>query len=216
MGHPHSGVPSWIGAASQSRHTSDRKVLPWGRLVDTSTAGVAVVPGAEAVMYTDGRAVFGQRPGDGADAVDPARTISRLTWSVHRHREADSGQADDRVRVAQHGRIELPAPDPSGLDAVPRVPAHQDAHGVALGPQRAPQGGPIRPEAPVSTTLIAAGRRVGSAQPERAFEVAGLEPLLDGDEEAGGVGAVDDAVVVGQRQVDHRADRDRLAEVRRR
>src|SRR3712207_8407897 len=37
--------------------------------------------------------------------------------------------------------------------------------------------------------------------------------LLHRAQEAGGVGAVDDPVVVGQRQVDHRPDRDNLAEV---
>ena len=46
------------------------------------------------------------------------------------------------------------------------------------------------------------------------LELAGLEALLDVAEEAAGVGAVDEAVVVGQRQVDHVAHRDRLAEVR--
>ena len=52
------------------------------------------------------------------------------------------------------------------------------------------------------------------ARPSSASKLALLEALLDRREEAGGVGAVDDAVVVGQRQVDHRADRDDLAELR--
>ena len=50
-------------------------------------------------------------------------------------------------------------------------------------------------------------------QTQVRLEGAFLEPLLDGAEEARGVRAVDDAVVVGERQVDHRADRDRLATV---
>src|SRR6266542_5606005 len=52
------------------------------------------------------------------------------------------------------------------------------------------------------------------AQTEVALEVAGLEPLLDRHEEASRVGAVDDAVVVAQREVDHRAWHDQLAQVR--
>ena len=56
-------------------------------------------------------------------------------------------------------------------------------------------------------------RRSRLSEAEVGLERALLEPLLDRDEEAGGVGAVDEPVVVGQRQVDHRADRDRLAAV---
>ena len=55
--------------------------------------------------------------------------------------------------------------------------------------------------------------RVDGSETERGLEGALLEPGLHRDQEAGGVGAVDDAVVVGQGQVDHRADRDRLAAV---
>ena len=41
---------------------------------------------------------------------------------------------------------------------------------------------------------------------ELGREVAALEAVLDRDEEARGVGAVDYAVVVAQREVDHRPD----------
>ena len=41
-----------------------------------------------------------------------------------------------------------------------------------------------------------------SLEAELGLEVAVFEPVLDRREEAGGVGAVDEAVVVGQREVD--------------
>src|SRR5699024_11245683 len=43
-----------------------------------------------------------------------------------------------------------------------------------------------------------------------AFEVGGLQAVLDGGHEATGIGTVHDLVVVGQRQVDHLADGDRI------
>ena len=66
---------------------------------------------------------------------------------------------------------------------------------------------PIRPMRRPATFAPDLSRVRGRARsrPPRA--------LLDRAEEAGGVGAVDDAVVVGQRQVHHRPDGDRLAEV---
>src|SRR6184192_236807 len=57
-------------------------------------------------------------------------------------------------------------------------------------------------------------RRLLSGQSQSAFESAGLEALLHGGEEARRVRAVDDAMVIGQRQIHHRANGDRLAEVR--
>src|SRR5688500_2245349 len=76
---------------------------------------------------------------------------------------------------------------------------------------------PISPEEPVTATFIcllqggrdaigapaAAGAPIGcgSGEAELAVELAGLQALLDRAEEAGRVGAVDDPVVVGQRQV---------------
>src|SRR5215218_2830069 len=90
---------------------------------------------------------------------------------------------------------------------------------------------PISPEAPVTAIFIvllldvpretesgprrSAGTPIPEwlGEPELALELTGLEPFAHRGEEAGGVGAVNDAVVVGQRQVDHRADRDDLAEV---
>src|SRR3990170_1457379 len=44
-------------------------------------------------------------------------------------------------------------------------------------------------------------------------EVANLEAVLDRNEESSRVGSVDDAVIVGERQVDHRADGDRVRSV---
>src|SRR4051812_18742737 len=67
---------------------------------------------------------------------------------------------------------------------------------------------PISPDAPVTATLKQC------LQAELGGEVAFLEAFLHRHQEAGGVGAVDDAVVVRQREVDHRADRDDLAELR--
>ena len=52
------------------------------------------------------------------------------------------------------------------------------------------------------------------AQAELGLERALLETALHRDEEPGGVRAVDEPVVVGQRQVDHGPDRDHLAERR--
>src|SRR3954451_5507478 len=58
------------------------------------------------------------------------------------------------------------------------------------------------------------GEEEGGSDAEVGLEGAFLEALLDGAEEAGGVRAVDDAVVVGQGEVDHGRERDRLAAVR--
>ena len=52
-----------------------------------------------------------------------------------------------------------------------------------------------------------------SSQTQSALEAAGFQAVLDGDEEPGCVRAVDQSVVIGQGQVDHRPDRDRLAQV---
>src|SRR6478672_4252957 len=70
---------------------------------------------------------------------------------------------------------------------------------------------PISPDAPEMATRCGMPRSLSEAE-------GGLEgPLLDTGlhrgEEAGRVGTVDDAVVVGQRQVHHRADGDGLAAV---
>src|SRR5215218_7971041 len=91
---------------------------------------------------------------------------------------------------------------------------------------------PMKPEAPAMTSFTAHSpsiaqavhtgsgrvtRRPGatvSAQSERAFEGAGLQPGLHGGEEPSGVGPVDYPVVIGQRQIHHRTDRDDLAELR--
>src|SRR3712207_135643 len=89
---------------------------------------------------------------------------------------------------------------------------------------------PMRPDAPATAIFtnyllrsprtrsgprLAAGAlvEVCSGESELAVELAGLQPLLHRGEEPGGVGAVDDAVVVGQRQVGHRADGDDLSEL---
>src|SRR5688572_22485365 len=69
---------------------------------------------------------------------------------------------------------------------------------------------PSRPEAPVIATFT---ERADWSQGEVCLERAFFEPLLDRRQEAGGIGAVDDAVVVGQREEAHRAHGDRLAEV---
>ncbi len=53
-----------------------------------------------------------------------------------------------------------------------------------------------------------------ASEAEVGLERALLETVLHRDEEPGGVGAVHEPVVVGQRQVDHGADRDDLAERR--
>src|SRR4051794_3180941 len=53
-----------------------------------------------------------------------------------------------------------------------------------------------------------------SGEPELALKLAAFQPLPDRRQEPRRVGAVDDPVIVGQRQVDHRPDRDDLAELR--
>ncbi len=58
-------------------------------------------------------------------------------------------------------------------------------------------------------------RRARGSDPEVAFELRGLETGLDRTEETGRVGAVDDAVVVREREVDVRTDRDRVLAVDR-
>src|SRR5688572_28955256 len=70
--------------------------------------------------------------------------------------------------------------------------------------------GPSRPEAPVIATFT---ERPDGSQGEVCVERALFESLLDRRQEPRGVGTVDDAVVVGQREVAHRPYGDRLAEV---
>src|SRR5215203_231857 len=114
---------------------------------------------------------------------------------------------------------------PSSLVRRPRVTADQADHFV---PVRAPGRGESRTEETGATgedDLHVAWfrRRVPAgcpgtgripSEPEVGLEGAVLEPRLDRGEEARGIGAVDQPVVVGQREVAHRPDRDRLAEVR--
>src|SRR5215469_11876926 len=76
---------------------------------------------------------------------------------------------------------------------------------------------PIRPDDPVTAILSAPMAGVLDAcsdrsEPEFGFELTFLQPVLHGGQEAGSVGSVDEPVVVGEREVDHRADGDHLAE----
>src|SRR5262250_1234628 len=74
---------------------------------------------------------------------------------------------------------------------------------------------PIKPDDPVTAILSAAMAGVLDAsappsvplrsEPELGFELSFFQPVLHRDQEAGGVGAVDEPVVIGERQVDHRA-----------
>src|SRR4051812_5635726 len=136
------------------------------------------------------------------------------------------------------------APVSAAASTVPACGSHLASSGAAGGRRTsrttwwpslrndAARAGPSRPEAPVRTTFTCSllpGRprsmRPGptgspARRPRRPSEAeVGLErPVLEsglhGAEEPRRVGAVDQPVVVRQRQVAHRADGDRLAEVR--
>uniref|UniRef100_J1RK10 ABC transporter ATPase n=1 Tax=Streptomyces auratus AGR0001 TaxID=1160718 RepID=J1RK10_9ACTN len=59
-----------------------------------------------------------------------------------------------------------------------------------------------------------AARRLTNSETDLGLELGGLQDLLDRGQVAGGVGAVHQTVVVGEREVGHVAHRDGLAEVR--
>src|SRR5699024_6701308 len=65
-----------------------------------------------------------------------------------------------------------------------------------------------------SCVSISGYRRPGGSQAEIGLEVPGLQALLHVAEEAGGVGTVDQTVVVGQEDVHHRPDGDRVVALR--
>src|ERR671910_845139 len=75
---------------------------------------------------------------------------------------------------------------------------------------REPQSAvPIIPLAPrIATRMSPSCPRAPASDPQVALELPTLEPLLDRREESGGIRAVDEPVVVRQREVRHRADRD--------
>ena len=75
--------------------------------------------------------------------------------------------------------------------------------------ERTTADGRLGPEGPAGP-----GPPEPGLEAELGFEAAFFQAVLDGDQEAGGVGAVDQAVVVGEGQVDRGADRDHLAEAR--
>src|SRR5262249_37549194 len=112
-------------------------------LVDDLASGVAVGPGAGGGDIHR-RPVWriGHRASQGGYRLDPARDHVALDLiGPTATTEADSGQADPPVRVAPPGRIELAALRmPLGLGIVPRLPAYQQVHRVAVGFQPTPQG----------------------------------------------------------------------------
>src|SRR5665647_2029092 len=63
------------------------------------------------------------------------------------------------------------------------------------------------------TSLLIAPTPGKRSRPELSGEVTSLEASLDGAQEPRGLGAVDQPVVVRQRQVHHVADRDDLSEL---
>src|ERR671919_427282 len=68
---------------------------------------------------------------------------------------------------------------------------------------------PIIPLAPRTATRMSPPcPRAPASHPQVALELPTFEPLLDRREESGGIRAVDEPVVVRQREVRHRADRD--------
>src|SRR5256714_6052516 len=93
-----------------------------------------------------------------------------------------------------------PAARSRSTSAVPRNP--DDPPMTIRMPSILPEARPGRP-----TDLPA-------LQTELRLELPGLQALLQRAEEPGGIGAVDQAVVVGQGEVDHRARHDDLAQVR--
>src|SRR5687768_11749492 len=97
-----------------------------------------------------------------------------------------------------------------------RLPMNPEAPVIAIfkdPPQQGGDGGPPAGGPPRGREWWGAGGPC-SGESEFAVELTGLQPLPDRGEEPGGVGPVDDPVVVGQRQVDHRPDGDDLAELR--
>ena len=67
---------------------------------------------------------------------------------------------------------------------------------------------PISPDDPVTATFI------GHSEPEFGFEGTLFQPVLHRGQEAGGVGTVDEPVIVGERQVDHGPHGDHLTQRR--
>jgi hypothetical protein len=80
--------------------------------------------------------------------------------------------------------------------------AREEGIGLQLTqPVRRPGGG-----ACLSHPRTVWGRPCQDSEPEFGLERAFLEAFLDRHQEAGCVGAIDQPVIVGQRQVDHRPD----------
>src|SRR6185312_11953650 len=122
-------------------------------------------------------------------------------------------------RVARVGRARVPA-DLTGRSVTGRTVARR---ALAIGPRRPPDEADdlvaVRPQASRQRGTDQAGRTGdrylhAALEAEVGLERALLETVLHRDEEPGGVGAVHEPVVVGQRQVDHGADRDDFAEGR--
>ena len=197
-----------------------------GRLGHRPVAGVAVP--------ADGRGAQQHRRGigrgrdgldDGPGAGDPA--VAQLLLAGRGPAAAGdgrTGQVHHAVGAAEHGRVEPagrgpripadlgrrcggPADQPGDLDA---VPVQAGGQGRADQPGRAADDDAHRPVPPRTSPR----RRAGPQSPSSVSKAPSSSRALTRDQEPGGVGAVHQPVVVGQRQVDHRPDGDDLAERR--
>src|SRR5689334_24164882 len=223
-------------AASQRRQTCARKSYPAGS--DSSTGASPVSPYqpiADADSSARGR---GSRAVTAAMAALSVSVASTRLASTARLRAA----VQRRSPMPTPARLTTAStPASAAGSSVPAAGSQRSSSGPAGGrrtsrstvwPSSRSVGSraePISPEDPVTaifTDPILPGRggardrrrsrapdALLSAQPELGLERAGLQPLLHGDQEAGRVRTVDQPVVVGQGQGDHRPDRDDLAEV---
>ena len=149
----------------------------------TARASVVVASMREARSSRRTRPVRGQRATDEPDRLTTASARSMTIWSSRPVRGSHSEASDDGSSVRTSRVTWWPCSRRWATRAVPR-----------------------KPEAPPMTTCMPADQ-----DPSSASKRPVLETLLDGREEATGIGAVDDAVVVGEREVGHAAHRDALA-----
>src|SRR5699024_5780745 len=112
-----------------------------------------------------------------------------------------------RFRPRPDGPGAAPPPGGPGRSAAPSPTASPAGSRPARGARHRMVPGP-------SFVSISGYRRPGGSQAEIGLEVPGLQALLHVAEEAGGVGTVDQTVVVGQEDVHHRPDGDRIVALR--
>ena len=207
-------------AASQSATTRERKAWPAGASSVTAAPPVSPYqPIAEPEMNVNGRGDSsrqggGERPGREHPAGPDLRLVGGGPAVVA---DPGAGQVNARGhagqdRVARVGGARIPADLVGGA----RRPPDQADDLVAVRLQACRQRGADQPGRAGDRYLHRSQhhRPVSGYSPRSASNAPSSRRFFTVTEEAGGVRAVDEPVVVGQRQVDHGADRDDLAERR--